>query len=104
MQTAGSVEMIREAKRNGQRISAEINPWALFLGNKWENIERLGSYALSYWVPETNTEPLWQGLRDGTIDSAISAPREIVSPDTVDSRLAGSQVALRLRIIRPIPG
>ena len=31
-------------------------------------IERLGSYALSYWVPEENTEPLWEALRDGTID------------------------------------
>lgn len=68
VQTKGSVDMIREAKKNGQRVSAEINPWALFLGNKWENIERLGSYALSYWVPERNSEALWQGLRDGTID------------------------------------
>src|SRR5690606_25629433 len=42
--------------------------WALFLGNKWDNIERLGSYALSYWVPEANAEPLWEGIRDGTID------------------------------------
>lgn len=68
VQTKGSVEMIRQAKQRGQRVSAEINPWALFLGNRWENIERLGSYALSYWVPEVNEEPLWEGLRDGTID------------------------------------
>jgi dihydroorotase len=68
VQTAGSVELIRRAKADGQQISAEINPWALFLGNRWENIERLGSYALSYWVPEHNTEPLWEGLADGTID------------------------------------
>ncbi|MDQ1701822.1 MAG: dihydroorotase [Frankiaceae bacterium] len=68
VQTAGSVELIREAKRAGQRVSAEINPWALFLGNRWENIQRLGSYALSYWVPEANTEPLWDALADGTID------------------------------------
>lgn len=68
VQTAGSVELIRRAKNEGQRVSAEINPWALFLGNRWENIERLGSYALSYWVPEHNTEPLWAGLADGTID------------------------------------
>jgi dihydroorotase len=67
-QTAGSVELIRRAKERGQRVTAEINPWALFLGNSWENIERLGSYALSYWVPERNTEALWQGLADGTID------------------------------------
>lgn len=40
----------------------------MFLGNDWPTIERLGSYALSYWVPEENTEPLWAALRDGTID------------------------------------
>src|SRR5690606_28108225 len=57
VQTKGSVEMVRAAKRRGQRVSAEVNPWALFLGNKWDNIERLGSYALSYWVPEANAEP-----------------------------------------------
>ena len=68
VQTAGSVELIRQAKKNGQKVTAEINPWALFLGNEWERIERLGSYALSYWVPEENEPALWQGLNDGTID------------------------------------
>ncbi|HIV57211.1 MAG TPA: dihydroorotase family protein [Candidatus Stackebrandtia faecavium] len=68
IQTAGSVELIRQAKANGQKVTAEINPWALFLGHKWENIERLGSYALSYWVPENHGPHLWEGLRDKTID------------------------------------
>ncbi|MFD0556177.1 dihydroorotase [Stackebrandtia endophytica] len=68
VQTAGSVELIRQAKARGQKVTAEINPWALFLGHKWENIERLGSYALSYWVPEKNGPHLWEGLRDGTLD------------------------------------
>lgn len=67
-QTKGTVEMLRAAKARGQRVSAELNPWALWLGNDWANIERLGSYALSYYVPEMHVEPLWQGLRDGTID------------------------------------
>ena len=62
------VDYVRAAKAAGQRVSAEINPWAVFLGNDWANIERWGSYALSYWVPEENTEPLWAALRDGTID------------------------------------
>lgn len=68
VQTEGSVMMLREAKAKGQRVSAEINPWALFLGNDWSNIKRLGSYALSYYVPEKNTPFLWEGLNDGTID------------------------------------
>ena len=67
-QTAGSVELIRQAKRAGQRVTCEINPWALFLGCDWSAIERLGSYALSYWVPEKNVPSLWEGLNDGTID------------------------------------
>ncbi|MBX3031224.1 MAG: dihydroorotase family protein [Chloroflexi bacterium] len=67
-QTKGVVDQLRAAKDRGQHVSAEMNPWAVLLGNDWANIERLGSYALSYWVPEENTEPLWQALRDGTID------------------------------------
>jgi dihydroorotase (multifunctional complex type) len=67
-QTTGSVEMIRQAKRAGQKVTCEINPWALFLGCDWSAIERLGSYALSYWVPEKNVPSLWEGLNDGTID------------------------------------
>ena len=67
-QTSGSVELIRQAKRRGQKVTCEINPWALFLGCDWSAIERLGSYALSYWVPEKNVPGLWEGLGDGTID------------------------------------
>ncbi|MFP5342184.1 MAG: dihydroorotase [Candidatus Limnocylindria bacterium] len=67
-QTEGVVAQLRAAKDAGQAISAELNPWAVFLGNDWANIERLGSYALSYWVPERHVEPLWDALRDGTID------------------------------------
>jgi dihydroorotase-like cyclic amidohydrolase len=67
-QTSGSVDLIRKAKAEGQRVTCEINPWALFLGCEWSAIERLGSYALSYWVPEKNVPSLWQGLNDGTID------------------------------------
>jgi dihydroorotase len=67
-QTRGVVEQLRVAKSAGQAVTAELNPWAVFLGNDWSNIERLGSYALSYYVPESNTEPLWEALRDGTID------------------------------------
>ena len=67
-QTEGVVDQLRRAKAAGQAVTAELNPWAVFLGNDWPTIERLGSYALSYWVPERHVEPLWEGLRDGTID------------------------------------
>jgi dihydroorotase len=68
IQTEGVVDQLRAAKSGGQAITSELNPWALFLGNDWATIERLGSYALSYWVPEKNVGPLWAALRDGTID------------------------------------
>lgn len=87
-QTQGVVEQLRRAKDAGQAVTAELNPWAVFLGNDWATIERLGSYALSYYVPESNTEPLWQALRDGTIDlvSTDHAPhtREEKEPGWTD--------------------
>jgi dihydroorotase len=87
-QTTGVLEQLRDAKRDGQDVTAEINPWALFLGNDWSTIERLGSYALSYYVPEKHIEPLWAALRDGTIDlvSTDHAPhtREEKEPGWTD--------------------
>jgi dihydroorotase len=87
-QTEGVVEQLRAAKSRGQEVTAELNPWAVFLGNDWPTIERLGSYALSYYVPEKNTEPLWAALRDGTIDlvSTDHAPhtREEKEPGWTD--------------------
>jgi dihydroorotase len=87
-QTTGVVEQLRAAKAAGQRVTAELNPWAVFLGNDWATIERLGSYALSYYVPEKNTEPLWAALADGTIDliSTDHAPhtREEKEPGWTD--------------------
>ncbi|WP_337998212.1 dihydroorotase family protein [Oleispirillum naphthae] len=68
VQTEGTVKMIRQAKAEGQKVTCEINPWAIFLGCDWATVERLGSYALSYWVPEKNLPELWAGLNDGTID------------------------------------
>ena len=87
-QTTGVIEQLRTAKDAGQHVTAELNPWAVFLGNDWKNIERLGSYALSYYVPEKNTEPLWAALADGTIDliSTDHAPhtREEKEPGWTD--------------------
>lgn len=67
-QTEGMVDQIRAAKAQGRDVTSEINPWALFLGNDWDTVERLGSYALSFWVPERHTDSLWKGMCDGTID------------------------------------
>ncbi len=68
MSTPGALEMVRRAKEEGRPVSCEVNPWALFLGNSWENIEKLGPYCLGFWVPEEHAEAIWQGIRDGIID------------------------------------
>ena len=68
MSTPGALEMVRRAKEEGRSVTCEVNPWALFLGNSWENIEKLGPYCLGFWVPEEHAEALWEGIRDGTID------------------------------------
>lgn len=63
-----SVEVIRAAKRNKQKVSAEINPHMIFLCNDWDEIERLGPYALNLWNGPDTTEMLWEAIRDGSID------------------------------------
>ncbi|MBN9265744.1 MAG: amidohydrolase family protein [Hyphomicrobium sp.] len=63
-----SVEVIRTAKRNKQKVSAEINPHMIFLCNDWDEIERLGPYALNLWNGPDTTEMLWEAIRDGSID------------------------------------
>jgi dihydroorotase len=67
-QTRRVVEMLRAAKAAGQTVSAEVNPWCFWLGNDWANIERLGSYALSYYVQPHHSEAVYAGFKDGTVD------------------------------------
>jgi len=67
-QTKRVVEMLRAAKAAGRPVSAEVNPWCFWLGNDWAAIERLGSYALSYYVAPHHAEAVYAGFRDGTVD------------------------------------
>jgi dihydroorotase len=67
-QTRRVVEMLRAAKAAGRPVSAEVNPWCFWLGNDWANIERLGSYALSYYVAPHHADAVYAGFRDGTVD------------------------------------
>jgi dihydroorotase len=66
--TLGAVELIRRAKDKGQDVTAEVNPWALFLGHKRENLTKLGPYALGIWLPEEDSLAMWDAINDGTID------------------------------------
>jgi dihydroorotase len=71
IQTRHSIDAVRRAKRRGVPVTCEVNHWALFLST-WEHVERLGPYALSYWVPDGAREAMWEGIRDGTIDLCAS--------------------------------
>ncbi|HEU5288266.1 MAG TPA: dihydroorotase family protein [Candidatus Limnocylindria bacterium] len=67
-QTRRVVEMLRAAKAAGQTVSAEVNPWCFWLDNDWANIERLGSYALSYFVQPHHAAAVYAAFLDGTVD------------------------------------
>ncbi|WP_127794819.1 dihydroorotase family protein [Agromyces sp. LHK192] len=71
IQTRRSIEAVRRAKANGIDVTCEVNHWAPFLST-WEDVQTLGPYALSYWVPDENRLAIWEGMRDGTIDIASS--------------------------------
>lgn len=71
MQTARSIDAVRRAKARGIDVTCEVNHWGPFLST-WDDVERLGPYALSYWVPDEGRAAIWEGMRDGTIDIASS--------------------------------
>lgn len=66
------IRLVREAKMQGRPVTAEANPFAMFVSNKWENLERLGPYTLNVWVPDDDSESLWSAVKDGTIDVVAS--------------------------------
>ncbi len=71
VQTSRCVEMLRQAKERGIKVTGEVNHWALFLGT-WDIVTELGPYALSYWVPDHHREAIVKGLQDGIIDIVSS--------------------------------
>jgi dihydroorotase len=66
--TRHGIGMIRQAKAEGRPVTAEANPFALFVTNNWQNIEEKGPYSLGFWVPEEDNPAMWQAVVDGTID------------------------------------
>lgn len=68
LSTRNGIKMVREAKAEGRDVTAEANPFAMFVTNNWENIEKKGPYALGFWVPEDDNPAMWEAVVDGTID------------------------------------
>ena len=66
--TTGGLAMIRAAKAEGRPVTAEVNPFQLFVVNDWATVERHGPWALGQWVPAEHAAALWDALLDGTID------------------------------------
>ena len=68
LSSARSIELVARAKDDGRSVTAETNPFALFLSNRWSTIERVGPYALGQWVPDADSVAMWDAVRDGVID------------------------------------
>ncbi len=71
MQTRRSIEAVARAKSRGVDVTCEVNHWALFLST-WQDVETLGPYALSYWVPDDARAAVWDALNSGVIDLVSS--------------------------------
>lgn len=68
LSTKAGVRMVADAKARGQNVTAEANPFAMFVTNDWEKIERHGPFTLGFWVPEEDDPYMWRAIQDGTID------------------------------------
>lgn len=61
--TVDGFRLIQEAKAAGQAVTAEVNPFALFVTNTWEAVERLGPYGLGFWIPDRDAAAIWDAVR-----------------------------------------
>ncbi len=68
MSTIEGFKMVRAAKAEGRDVTAEGNPFALFVTNTWDAIERLGPYCLGIWIPDRDAAVTWDEVANGTID------------------------------------
>lgn len=83
--TAGSVELLRKAKSEGLRVTAEVSPHHLLLTDR---IVKNSGYSTNTKVnpplrSENDRQALWDGLFDGTID-AIASDHAPHHPDDKD--------------------
>ncbi|MBB3042609.1 amidohydrolase family protein [Nocardioides sp. LMS-CY] len=68
LSTEAGIKMVAEAKAEGRDVTAEANPFAMFVTNDWDKIERHGPFTLGFWVPEEDNPYMWKAVQDGTID------------------------------------
>jgi dihydroorotase len=68
LSTEAGIKMVGEAKAEGRSVTAEANPFAMFVTNDWDKIERHGPFTLGFWVPDEDDPYMWKAVQDGTID------------------------------------
>lgn len=72
LNSARAIAMVAAARADGRTVTAETNPFAMFLSNDWATIERIGPFAMGQWVPEADSAAMWEALRSGVIDVVSS--------------------------------
>lgn len=68
MSTVDGFKMVQAAKAVGREVTAEVNPFALFVSNTWEAVERLGPYCLGMWIPDRHAQATWEAVVAGVAD------------------------------------
>jgi dihydroorotase (multifunctional complex type) len=85
LSSVDGIRMVRTAKEAGRAVTAEANPFAMFVTNDWERIEKRGPFVLGQWVPPADNEAMWAAIVDGTVD-VIGSDH---APHTIDEKLPG---------------
>ncbi|MCU0439754.1 MAG: dihydroorotase [Raineya sp.] len=96
LSAAKSVELIRQAKKDGLSVSCDVSAHQLFFTD-----DILEGFDTNYKVNppfrlESDQEALWEGLKDGTIDCIVSdhQPQDIESKDLEFDLAAFGVIAL----------
>ena len=70
MRSENSFKIAESAKRNGQKITIEVNPKYMLLND--QDMERLGPLATPYGLSEKEQKVLWDRLNEGQVDILAS--------------------------------
>jgi dihydroorotase len=106
--TRQSVELVRQGKRRGLRVTAEVTPHHLALDSFLED-SGMNHEPLRCNPPlrtRTDREALWEGLLDGTIDAIASdhAPHEAQTDSGQPGAAGFSGIQAAVSVVLSLPG
>lgn len=81
--TLPALDLVRQARRSGQRVTSECAPPILNL----DDLDRLGPLAVSFSMSDEENAAYWAALRDGTID-VIATDH---APHALDEKRRGAE-------------